>query len=87
MGLLHDIQSLTHGIDQRMQSLQRQGEAPPALWADTQAQVNTYVAAGQKAFGGLRPVGEAPAFFEAGSQTIGAAIKFQKQLRSAWPHC
>ena len=51
LGLLHDIQSLTHGIDQRMQSLQRQGEAPPASWADTQAQVNAYIAAGQKAFG------------------------------------
>ena len=78
LGLLHDIQTLTHGIDQRMQSLQRQGEAPPASWADTQAQVNAYIAAGQKAFGEGRPVGEAPAFFEAGTQTIGVAIKFQK---------
>ncbi|MBY0465023.1 MAG: HAMP domain-containing protein [Burkholderiales bacterium] len=78
LGLLHDIKSLTHGIDQRMQALQRQGETPPAVWAETQAQVAAYLGAGQKAFGEGRPVGEAPAFFDTGTQTIAAAIKFQK---------
>ncbi len=80
LGLLRDMEVLTHGIDLRMASLQRQNEPPPALWNDTKAQVAAYLAVGQKSFGEGRPVGEASAFFDAGTQTIGAAIKFQKAI-------
>ena len=78
LALLRDIEGLTHGIEQRMTSLQRQNEVPPATWNETKAQVSAYVTAGKTAFGEGRPVGEAPAFFDTGTQTIGAAIKFQK---------
>ena len=80
LGVLRDIEVLTHGIEQRMASLQRQNEAPPAGWKEAKAQVATFVTAGQKAFGEGRPVGEAPPFFDAGTQTIGVAIQFQKAV-------
>lgn len=80
LGLLNDMEALTHNIDRRMLSLQRQNETPPALWNDTKAQIATYLAAGKKAFGEGRPVGEAAAFFETGTQTITTAIKLQKTV-------
>ncbi len=80
LGVLRDIEVLTHGIEQRMASLQRQNEAPPAGWKEAKAQVAAFVTAGQKAFGEGRPVGEAPPFFDAGTQTIGVAIQFQKAV-------
>ncbi|HRK39804.1 MAG TPA: methyl-accepting chemotaxis protein [Burkholderiaceae bacterium] len=78
LGLLHELEVLTHNVEVRIASLQRQSEAPPAAWTDAQAKVTAFLAAGKQAFGEGKPVGQAAPFFEQGTQTIAAAVAFQK---------